>query len=144
MRSFWAILLAASMAVSACGGSSTGTSGGGSSSSGGTNAGPWIPYTAAPVSGNTGGQSGVFVIPANALAAAPTFVNQGTQTLSLAYAQAITLNGSIGSANLPASYLFAVTDSANNIHIYALDLTSASTPTARQVRSLSLSLPGGA
>jgi hypothetical protein len=87
----------------------------------------------------------VFVIPSAALTTAPAFVSSSTATEYLAYGEAITVNsGNVPTTYSPATYMFAAIDSSNNIHIYGLNLTSASAPTLTQIGSLSLALTSGA
>jgi hypothetical protein len=97
------------------------------------------------VSSSSGGQSGVFVIPSSSLAATAAFVSTSTATQFLAYGQQITVNGSNAITSYsPATYMYAAIDTGNNIHVYGLNLTSTSTPTATQIGSLSLPLTPGA
>jgi hypothetical protein len=119
-----------------------------SSSSGGTSSGGsgpafWLPYQSTPA--GTGGQTGLFVIPSNALTAAPAYVTTSASTKFLAAAFNITLNSSrIVTAYSPGLYLYTATDSSNNIHIYKLDLALGTQPTPIQIGTLSLPLPAGA
>jgi hypothetical protein len=104
----------------------------------------WIPYTSTAVSSSCGA-SGVFVIPSNALTTAPTYVTTSASTMFLASGQNVTVNGSdVVTAYSPATLMFAATDTSDNIHVYGLNLVSASTPTATQISSLSLPLASGA
>jgi hypothetical protein len=104
----------------------------------------WIPYTATPVPDTTGGKSGVFVIPSGRLTAKPSIVSTSTATLYLDVGINSTLSHKgKAPAYSPATYLFAATDASNNIHVYGLNLTAASTPIATQIGTLSLPLPSG-
>jgi hypothetical protein len=95
--------------------------------------------------GTTGGQTGVFVIPSSNLPATPAFVTTSAATEYLAYGEAVTLNGSGAvTAYSPATYMYAAIDSGNDIHVYGLNLTSATAPTPTQIGSLSLPLTSGA
>jgi hypothetical protein len=72
-------------------------------------------------------------------------VSTSTATLFLGYGQQITLNGSNDvTAYSPATYMYAAIDTSNNIHVYGLNLTSTTTPSATQIGSLSLPLTAGA
>jgi len=105
----------------------------------------WIPYTATSASSPNCGQTGVFVIPSNALTTAPAYVTTSANTMFLDSGRNVTVNGSkLVTAYSPATLMFAATDSSNNIHVYGLNLVSESTPTATQISSLSLSLASGA
>jgi large repetitive protein len=104
----------------------------------------WIPYRSTSVSSSCG-QTGVFVIPSNALTTTPTYVTTSANTMVLASGQNVTVNGSNAvTAYSPATLMFAATDTDNNIHVYGLNLLSPSTPTANQISSLSLPLAPGA
>jgi hypothetical protein len=97
------------------------------------------------VSSSSGGQSGVFVIPSSSLATAPAFVSTTTASLFLGYGQTIALSGSNAITGYsPGTYMYAAVDSSNNLHVYGLNLTSASAPTATQIGTLSLPLTAGA
>jgi hypothetical protein len=105
----------------------------------------WIPYKATPVSSSSGGQTGVFVIPSSALTTAPAYVTTSANTMVLASGLNLTLNGSnVVTAYSPATYMYAATDTSNNIHVYGLNLASESVPTPTQISSLSLPLARGA
>ncbi|MGP8165080.1 MAG: hypothetical protein ACLQAR_06130 [Steroidobacteraceae bacterium] len=106
----------------------------------------WIPYKATPVSSSTsGGQTGVFVIPSSALTTAPAYVTTSANTMVLASGLNISFNGSnVVTAYSPATYMYAATDTSNNIHVYGLNLASESVPTPTQISSLSLPLASGA
>jgi Putative Ig domain len=105
----------------------------------------WIPYQATSLSSPNCGQTGVFVIPSDALTTAPAFVTSSANTMVLVSGLNVTLNGSSLTAYSPATLMFAATDTDNNIHVYGLNLLSPSTPTAIQISSLSLPLaPGSA
>ena len=43
----------------------------------------------------------------------------------------------------PATFMYVATDTNNNLHVYALNLASSTTPVATQVSNLSLALPSG-
>jgi large repetitive protein len=104
----------------------------------------WIPYMATPVSSPSCGQTGVFVIPSDALTTAPTYVTTSANTMVLDSGLKVTLNGNnVVSAYSPATLMFAATDANNNIHVYGLNLLSESTPAAAQISSLSLPLAAG-
>jgi hypothetical protein len=97
------------------------------------------------VSSSSGGQSGVFVIPSSSLASTPAFVSTTTASPLLAYGETITLSGSnVITGYSPGTYMYAGVDSSNNLHVYGLNLTSTSTPTATQIGTLSLPLTSGA
>jgi hypothetical protein len=97
------------------------------------------------VSSSSGGQSGLFVIPASSLAATPTFVSTSTATLFLGYGEQITVNASNDVTGYsPATFMYAAIDTSNNLHVYGLNLASTSAPTATQIGSLSLPLTPGA
>ena len=105
----------------------------------------WIPYRATPVSSSSGGQTGVFVIPSSALTTAPAYITTSANTMVLSSGLNLTLNGSnVVTAYSPATYMYAATDTSNNIHVYGLNLASESVPTPAQISSLSLPLASGA
>jgi hypothetical protein len=137
-----AILLAL---ISGCGGSSTGNESASSSSSSSGGSGPsgvaggpfWIPYTAASTSG--GGQTGLFVIPSNALASAPEFVTTMSGTNTVAEAQNFTLTGSQVTDFSPALMMYTATDASGNEHLFGLNLSDTTVaPVGTQISNLLL------
>ena len=126
-------------------GSSSSCSSSSSSSSSSSGSGPafWLPYQATPAA--SGGETGLFVIPSNALTSAPVCVTTSAKTKFLAASFTTTISAShIVTAYSPAQYLYAAADSSNNIHIYKLDLALGTTPTPTQLSALSLPLSPGA
>jgi hypothetical protein len=65
----------------------------------------------------------------------------------LNFGYAITVSGTSGSYKVtgytPATFMYVATDTNNNLHVYALNLASSTTPVATQVSNLSLALPSG-
>jgi hypothetical protein len=99
---------------------------------------------ATPVA-HTNGQTGVFVIPSDALTSAPAFVSTSANVQILDEGLSFTINGSnVVTGYSPATFMFAATDGSGNIHIYGLNLASSTQPTATQISSLSLPLASGA
>jgi hypothetical protein len=111
-----------------------------------TGSGFWIPYSATPVAGTSGGKSGVFVIPSGSLAASPTatFLSTTPSTI-LGIAWKFTLNGSGAvTAYSPAVMIYAAAGTGGVVHLYGVDLSNASSnPAPAQISNLALSAAGG-
>lgn len=132
-------LLGAGIALAllgACGGSSTDNEP--ASSSGSSSGGPfWIPYTAAATA--AGGQTGLFVIPSNALASSPLFATTLSNTNTVAEAQNLTLSGSQVTDFSPALVMYSATDATGDEHLFGLNLSDTSVaPVAAQLSNLLL------
>jgi hypothetical protein len=110
---------------------STGAGGGG----GGTGTGiGWFPFSATPVPSTTGGQTGLFVLPANPLettAANIKWVLPDTPVLGIGLAF-VFQSGNQGVGFWPYAGFYAALDSNNIVEIYEVNVTNASTtaPTA--------------
>jgi hypothetical protein len=110
---------------------STGTGGGG----GGTGTGlGWYPFYATPVPSTTGGQTGLFVLPANPLeatAANITWVLPDTLVKGIGLAF-VFQSGAQGVGFWPYAGFYAALDSNNIVEIYEVNVTNASAtaPTA--------------
>ncbi|HUE11144.1 MAG TPA: hypothetical protein VMQ54_09415, partial [Steroidobacteraceae bacterium] len=115
------------------------SSGGGG---GGTAGAFWIPYSAAPVSGTTGGKTGLFVIASNDIAAAtapaPQFVTTSPPTiLGLAFKGLV--SGSTPPTYLtPDTMIYSALGTDGNSHLYGLNLASTTLPAPTQITSLSV------
>jgi hypothetical protein len=103
----------------------------------------WIPYSAAPATGTTGGQSGLFVIASNSIASSPapspTFVTMSVPTLLGAAYQGFVSGTAPPSSVTPSVMMYAAVGSDGNTHVYGLNLTDASTPPVpTQITNLSV------
>jgi hypothetical protein len=118
----------------ACAASGTGPSG----------AGFWLPFSAAPVAGTSGGKSGLFLIASNSIdsAPAPQFVTTNPVTLlGLAFQGAV--YGSTPPTEVtPALIIYAAAGTDGNTHLFGLNLAnpsnSSSAPTPTQITNLSV------
>ncbi len=103
----------------------------------------WIPFVASPVSGTTGGSTGIFVIASNAISSStpptPKFVTTSVPTiLGLAFQGIKTSSTTTGSVT-PALLMYAAMGSDGNAHVYGLDLSDTSAPPVpAQITSLSV------
>jgi hypothetical protein len=106
----------------------------------------WIPYAASPVSGTSGGKSGLFVVASNKVggssAPAPQWITESTPTL-LGAAFSGFLGGSTAPASAtPATLIYAARGSDGSQHLYGLDLAnpsaSATAPKPAQITNLSI------
>ena len=106
----------------------------------------WIPYAASPVSGTSGGKSGLFVVASNKVggstAPAPQWITESTPSL-LGAAFAGFLGGSTApSSATPATLIYAARASDGNQHLYGVDLAnpsaSANAPKPAQITNLSI------
>jgi hypothetical protein len=107
---------------------------------GGTGTAFWIPYSAAPTAGTSGGQNAVFIIRSDQLSAAPT-LSFITTTANKPVGVALQYSfGAGGLASLsPAVMMYAAIGTDGMVHLYGLKLTDTSTvPTAKQIGTLSL------
>jgi hypothetical protein len=105
----------------------------------GTTTGFWIPYTATPVPGSTGGKTGLFVISSNALESspAPKWVAT-TPSQLLGIALQYTFSGGI-TTYTPDLMMYAAAGSDGKTHVYGLNLSNtAEVPVPTQISSLSL------
>jgi len=115
------------------------SSGGGG---GGTAGAFWLPYSAAPVSGTSGGKTGLFLIESSDIAAAtppaPQFVTTNPPTiLGLAFKGLV--SGSTPPAYLtPDAMIYSAQGTDGNQHLYGLNLASATLPVPAQITSLSV------
>lgn len=113
----------------------------GCSSGTGGGSGPfWMPYTATPVPGTTGGANGLFVMPTNNLESSPVpqFITTATpHLLGLAFTFS---TGSTPVIATPTLMIYAAAGADGNTHVYGLKIDDTSTlPTPTQISSLSLS-----
>jgi hypothetical protein len=105
----------------------------------GTSSGFWIPYTATPILGSTGGKSGLFVIPSNTLESspAPQWVST-TPSQLLAIALQYSFGGGI-TTYTPDLMMYAAAGADGKTHVYGLNLSNtAEVPVPIQISSLSL------
>lgn len=105
----------------------------------GASSGFWIPYTATPIPGSTGGKTGLFVIPSNTLESspAPRWVST-TPSQLLGIALQYTLSGGV-TTYTPDLMMYAAAGSDGKTHVYGLNLSNtAEAPVPTQISSLSL------
>jgi hypothetical protein len=105
----------------------------------GATGGFWIPYTATPVPGTTGGKTGLFVIASNELESspAPQWVST-TPSQLLGIALQYTFSGGV-TTYTPDLMMYAAVGSDGNTHVYGLNLSNtAKVPVPTQISSLSL------
>jgi hypothetical protein len=106
----------------------------------------WIPYSAAPMSGTTGGKSGLFLIASNAVgestAPVPQWVAESQPTLLGAALQGFVNESTLPASATPAALIYSARGADGNQHVYGLDLTnptaSATPPKPAQITSLSV------
>jgi len=115
--------------------SGSSSSGGPSTSNGASTF--WIAYSA--TSTGTGGQNGLFVIPSNSLAAAPTFLTSNELRI-LGAADTVTMGDNAVTARSPAVTIYASAGADGNVHLYGVNLSDISaTPMPTQIGNLSVS-----
>lgn len=99
----------------------------------------WIPYTATPIPGTTGGKTGLFLIPSNSLESSPApewIITIPSQLLGIALQS--TVSGGVITYS-PALMMYAAAGSDGKTHVYGLNLSdTAEVPVATQISSLSL------
>ena len=108
----------------------------------------WMPFSATPVTGTTGGKSGLFVIPSFAVgsspAPTPSFITTAEPTLLGA---TFTLVGTFTAPTsvTPALLIYSAKGADGNLHLYGLDLTnptnSSTPPKPVQITNLSVKAP---
>jgi hypothetical protein len=116
------------------------SSGGGGG--GGTGGAFWLPYSAAPVSGTSGGKTGLFLIESSEIAAAtppaPQFVTTNPPTL-LGLGFKGLVSGSTPPTYLtPDTMIYSALGTDGNQHLYGLNLASTTLPVPTQITSLSV------
>ena len=116
------------------------SSGGGS----GTGSAFWLPFSAVPVAGTTGGNSGLFLIASTTVAQTPAptpnWVTTSVPTL-LGFAVSGFISGStLPTSQTPALIMYAAAGTDGNTHIYGLNLayTSSTPPVPIQITNLSV------
>ncbi|MGB6688138.1 MAG: hypothetical protein WBE76_09885 [Terracidiphilus sp.] len=109
---------------------------------GGGGSGIWLPFSASPVSGTTGGQTGLFVIPSGNIADSTPPTPQWVSTAAvqlLALDVQLSFSGNSIAEYQPYLLAYAAADSGGTTHIYGLNLTNASSaPVAAQISNLSV------
>lgn len=103
----------------------------------------WIPYTASPQTGTTGGLTGMFLIASNLIHNSPAqeFVST-TPTKIIAEGVKITAAGLIGAQ--PMTLMYSAVGTDGNTHLYGLAINStAAVPTPTQLTTLSLTSTQG-
>jgi hypothetical protein len=104
----------------------------------------WIPFSATPVTGTTGGKSGLFLIASTAIAddPAPTPAWVTTHSATLL---GLALDGFIDGSTLPTSetpavMIYAAAGADGNTHLYGLNLaySSGTPPVPTQITNLSV------
>ena len=108
----------------------------------------WMPFSATPVTGTTGGKSGLLVIPSYAVgsspAPTPSFITTAEPTLLGA---TFTLVGTFTAPTsvTPALMIYAAKGADGNLHVYGLNLTnptnSSTPPKPVQITNLSVKAP---
>ena len=106
----------------------------------------WIPYVAAPVTGKTGGKTGLFLIASKAVggstAPAPAWITESEPTLLGAAFEGFVSGSTPPASATPATLIYAAKGSDGNQHLYGLDLAdpsgSATAPKPVQITSLSV------
>jgi hypothetical protein len=99
----------------------------------------WIPYTAAPITGTTGGKTGLFVVASNELESSPAshFVST-TPSQILGLALQYTFSGGV-TTYTPDLMMYAAAGSDGKTHVYGLNLSNtAKVPVPAQISNLSL------
>jgi hypothetical protein len=111
---------------------------------GGTGGAFWLPFSAVPVTGTTGGKSGLFLIASTMIgndpAPAPSWVTTNPATL-LGFALNGFVNGStLPTSETPALMIYAAEGADGNNHLYGLNLalTSGTPPVPVQITNLSV------
>ncbi len=106
----------------------------------------WIPYAATPVTGTTGGKTGLFLIASNAIGGAtaptPAWITESQPTVLGASFQGFVSGSTLPTSATPATLIYAAMGSDGNHHLYGLDLAnpsgSATAPKPTQITSLSV------
>jgi hypothetical protein len=108
----------------------------------------WMPFSATPVMGTTGGTSGLFVIPSFAVGSSPapkpSFITTAEPTLLGA---TFTLVGTFTAPTsvTPALLIYSAKGADGNLHLYGLNLTnptnSSTPPKPVQITNLSVKAP---
>jgi hypothetical protein len=107
----------------------------------------WVPYAATPLSGTTGGKSGLFLIASNAVggstAPAPQWVADSAPALLGAGFAGFVNEATLPSSATPSTLIYAAVGSDGNQHVYGLNLanTTGSTTPPKPVQITSLSVP---
>jgi hypothetical protein len=106
----------------------------------------WIPYAATPLSGTTGGKSGLFLIASNAVggstAPTPAWITESAPTLLGASFGGFVSGSTPPATATPVALIYAAKGADGNQHLYGLDLAnptgSATAPKPAQITSLSV------
>ena len=107
------------------------------SSGGGGSTEFFLPGTA--TSTGTGGKTGLFVVPAGAPTAAPTFITTtAVKVLNISFQFASVTSGSLGQYN-PYALIYLGVGGDGKYHVYGLPLTGTTVPKPVQISNLSLS-----
>jgi hypothetical protein len=116
-----------------------------SSGGGGGGSGFWLPFSAAPVTGTSGGKSGLFLIAshsiANSPAPSPQFVTTSTPTLLGLSLAGFVSGGALPASETPAAMIYAAAGSDGNAHVYGLSLAYSSSSPPAPVQLTNLSVP---
>jgi hypothetical protein len=110
----------------------------------GSGVGFWMPFSAAPVSGTSGGKTGLFLIASNSISSspAPQFVTTSPVTLLGLAFQGATYGSTPPTTITPALIMYAAAGTDGNTHVYGLNLAnpsnSSTIPTPTQITNLSV------
>ena len=110
----------------------------------GSGVGFWMPFSAAPVSGTSGGKTGLFLIASNSISSspAPQFVTTSPATLLGLAFQGATYGSTPPTTITPALIMYAAAGTDGNTHVYGLNLAnpsnSSTIPTPTQITNLSV------
>jgi hypothetical protein len=108
----------------------------------------WMPFSATPVTGTTGGKSGLFVIPSYAVgsspAPTPSFITTAAPTL-LGFTFTLVGTFTAPTSVTPALMIYSAKGADGNLHLYGLNLTNPSNssipPKPVQITNLSVKAP---
>jgi hypothetical protein len=110
----------------------------------GSGVGFWMPFSATPVSGSSGGKTGLFLIASNSIGSspAPQFVTTTPVTLLGLAFQGATYGSTPPTTVTPALMIYAAAGTDGNTHLYGLNLAnpsnSSTAPTPTQITNLAV------
>jgi len=116
------------------------TAGGG----GGTGGAFWLPFAAAPMTGTTGGQTGLFLIASTTIAETPaptpSWVTTNAPTLLGLAVAGFVSGGTLPTSETPALMIYAAAGPDGNTHLYGLNLAyrSSTPPVPTQITDVSV------
>jgi hypothetical protein len=117
-----------------------------SSPGSGSGVGFWMPFSALPVSGTSGGKTGLFLIASNSIGSSPApqpnFVTTSPATLLGLAFQGVVYGSTPPTTLTPALIIYAAAGTDGNTHLYGLNLAnptnSSTAPTPTQITNLSV------